>query len=76
MPVSPTIKVIDGKTIYRSEKWWSAALLVESFGRRQIAVYVWNKRKDEWKRRQKFVISNAKHWGQLKEVVEKLLPNL
>ena len=76
MPISETIKVIEGQTIYKSEKWWSAVLLVESFGRKQIAVYVWNRRNDGWKRRQKFVISNAKHWGRVKEVVEKLLPKM
>ena len=39
-PVSETLKVIRGITVYRTEKWWSAVTLLESFGRKQIATYL------------------------------------
>lgn len=76
LPVSEVLKVIDSATIYKTEKWWSAVVLMDSFGKRQVAVYVWNKRNDEWKRRQKFVVSNKKQWEQLKSSVEKFLSEL
>ena len=72
-PVSETLKVIDGTTIYKSNKWWSAVVLLESFGRKQIAVYLWNKVGDDWKRRQKFVVSDKETWAKVTEAVEKYL---
>ncbi len=73
-PVSETLKVIDGTTIYKTDKWWSAVVVVESFGRKQIALYLWNKAGDEWKRRQKFLVPNKEEqWTKLKEAVEKYM---
>ena len=76
LPISEVLKVIESTTVYKSEKWWSAVVLMESFGRIQVAVYVWNKKNDEWKRRQKFVISSKKQWEQVKNIVEGLIPKL
>ena len=75
-PVSETLKVIEGLSLYKTEKWWCAAVLLESFGKKQIAVYLWNRKADQWKRRQKFVIHNKDEWVRIKEKVEKLIPNL
>jgi len=75
-PVSESIKVIEGATLYKTEKWWAAVLLVQSFGKKQIATYLWNKKGDEWKRRQKFVVRDKGQWLQMKEEIEKLLPQL
>ncbi|KYH42157.1 MAG: hypothetical protein AYL32_000080 [Candidatus Bathyarchaeota archaeon B26-2] len=75
-PVSEILKVIQGITIYKTEKWWLAVLLLEAFGRRQIATYLWNNKNGVWKRRQKFVISNKTLWQQISEAIEKLLPEL
>ena len=75
-PVSETLKVIEGINLYKTGKWWSAVVLVESFGRKQVAVYLWNKKVDQWKRRQKFVIHNEDEWMRIKETIEKLIPNL
>lgn len=73
-PVSETLKVIEGTTIYKTNKWWSAVVVVESFGRRQINLYLWNKLGEQWKRRQKFLVPNKKEqWTLLKESVEKYL---
>lgn len=75
-PVSETIKVLEGTTLFKTDKWWAAVLLVESFGRKQIATYLWSKKGEEWKRRQKFVIRKKGEWLQIKEEIEKLLPQL
>jgi len=75
-PISERLKVIKGHTLYKTEKWWSAIVLVESFGRKQIAVYLWGKRDGQWKRRQKLVVHNKGEWLQIKEAIEKLLPEI
>jgi hypothetical protein len=72
-PVAEQLEVVEGTTIYKTDKWWSAVLVVKSFGRKQIAVYLWNKKGDEWKRRQKFMISSKENWAKIRETVEKYL---
>jgi len=51
LPVSETMKVIEAINIFKSDKWWAAVALVESFGRKQLAVYLWNKKENQWKSR-------------------------
>ena len=75
-PVSKMLKVIRGITIYKTEKWWLAVLLLEAFGRRQVATYLWNSKGGVWKRRQKFVVSSRELWWRISEAVEKLLSEL
>jgi len=76
LPVSESLKVLEGITLNKSEKWWAAVALIDSFGRKQIAVYLWVKRGDQWKRKNKFIIINKKNWQQIKDAVEKLIQNL
>jgi len=75
-PVSESLKVIQGITIYKTGKWWLAVVLLESFGRKQIATYLWNNKDGVWKRRQKFIVQNKTTWRQVSEAIEKLLPGL
>lgn len=76
LPISESIKVMESATIFKSDKWWAAVVLVESFGRKQLAIYLWNKKGGLWKRRQKFVVRNNAQWSQFKEAIEKFLPQL
>jgi hypothetical protein len=39
--IAEKLRVLDSVTLYKTGKWWSAIALVESFGRKQIAFYVW-----------------------------------
>lgn len=73
IPISEKLKVLDSVTIYKTAKWWSAVVLVESFGRRQVAMYVWLNRNGRWRRNQKFTIHSKAEWGQIKEAVEKFI---
>lgn len=75
-PVSETIEVLEGTTLFKTDKWWAAVLLVESFGRKQIATYLWNKKGEEWKRRQKLVIRDRGQWLQIKGAIENFLSQL
>jgi len=76
LPLSSFYKVIDYVTIFRSEKWWEAIVVIESFGRRSIAMYLWQKRNDQWKRKHKFQIRNSQEWEKLKGAIDKLAPKL
>lgn len=75
-PISEKLKVLNAITLYRTSKWWSAAALIESFGRKQIALYVWLNKDNRWRRKQKYVIHNKAEWSQIKEAIEKLIPQL
>ena len=72
-PVHEAVKVLAGETIYKTEKWWMAVLKIESFGRTNVAVYLWVKRKGEWKRQQKLTIGDIETWGKIKETVDKMI---
>jgi len=76
LPLSSFYKVIDYVTIFRSEKWWEAIVVIESFGRRSIAMYLWQKRNDQWKRKHKFQIRNTQEWEKVKVAIDKLTPKL
>ena len=47
LPLSSFYKVVDYITIFRSEKWWEAIVVIESFGRRSIAIYLWQKKGEQ-----------------------------
>jgi len=76
LPISEKLKVIESETLYKTDKWWSAIALVESFGRKQIAFYVWLNKDGKWKRNQKYTIHNKSEWAQIKEIVEKFILKL
>ncbi len=42
-------KVIDGYTIYKSNKRWIALVVVETSNKKELRLYAWELRKDEWK---------------------------
>lgn len=76
LPVSDFYKVIDHVTIFKSEKWWEALVVVESFGKRSISMYLWQFRDEVWKRKHKFTIRNLEEWKKVKNAVDKLAPKV
>jgi len=76
LPISEFYKVVDYLTIFKSDKWWEAIVAIESFGRRSIAMYMWESRDGKWKRKHKFSIRNVDEWNKVKDSVEKLLPKI
>ena len=74
LPISDFYKVIDYVTIFRSEKWWEAIVVIESFGRRSIAMYLWQFRNETWKRKHKFQLRNLDEWNKVKSAIDKLAP--
>lgn len=76
-PVHRALTVVDGITLYKTEKWWKAVVLTEAFGKKTLSVYQWIKdNKGAWKRKQKMSVRNRGDWLELKEAVEKLLEKL
>jgi hypothetical protein len=76
LPISDFYKVVDYATIFKNQKWWEAIVVFESYGRRQIGLYLWQKRAETWKRKHKFNIRNLEEWNKLKNSVEQLMPKL
>ncbi|MCW3980392.1 MAG: hypothetical protein NWF11_02845 [Candidatus Bathyarchaeota archaeon] len=76
LPISEFYKVIDYHTIFRSDKWWEAIVAIEAYGRRSIAMYMWQFRDGKWTRKHKFQIRGADEWSKVKIAVEGLLPKL
>ena len=76
LPISEKIRVIRYMNIFRSDRWWAACVLIESFGRRQVALYLWHNRGGSWKRRQKFVFRSRQEWESVKAMVDELVREL
>jgi len=76
LPISEFYKVLDQATIFRSEKWWEAIVLIESFGRRSIAMYLWQFRDGKWKRKHKFQLRNMDEWNKVKKTVDEFMSKL
>ena len=76
LPISEIYTVVDYITIFKSSKWWEAILVSEAYGKRSIGVYLWVKKNDVWKRKNKFSVRNMDEWHKLKDAVEQLAPKL
>lgn len=76
LPISEFYKVVDHVTLFKNERWWEAIVVFESFGKRSIGLYLWQKRSGVWKRKHKFNIRNLEEWNKIKNAIEKLAPKL
>jgi len=76
LPISEKLKVLDAVTIYKTAKWWSAVALVDSFGRKEVALYVWLNKDSRWRRNQKYTIHSKAEWNQIKDAIEKFVTQL
>ena len=77
VPIIPPLKVLDYTTINKRFGWWSAVVLLESYGRKQICFYLWQKKPDGgWRRKQKFAVHSQEHWALMSEAVDKMVGEL
>jgi len=77
LPIASPLKVIDYRTIKKGSGWWLAVVLVESWQKRSIGLYLWQRKKDgRWHRKQKFTIHTKEKWGLICEAVEGMLGQL
>jgi hypothetical protein len=72
------VKVLEGKTISKGQGWWTAILLVETYGKVQVKWYLWQEKEDKnthvksWKRKQSWTV-NPYTWGQQLKITEEYL---
>jgi len=76
LPISEFYKVVDSVTIFKNKNWWEAIVICESYGKRSIGMYLWQKRLDVWKRKHKFNVRNLEEWNKLKNAIDQLAPKL
>lgn len=77
VPIVAPLKVLDQKTINKRFGWWSAVVLLESYGRKQVCFYLWQKRPEGgWKRKQKFAIHNQQDWALIQDAVGSMIGTL
>jgi len=76
LPISEFYKVVDSVTIFKNKNWWEAIVIFESYGKRSIGMYLWQKKQDAWKRKHKFNVRNMDEWNKLKNAVDQLAPKL
>lgn len=72
-PAHEVLNIKDGKTVYKNDKWWRAVILYKRHGETRIGTYLWVKKNDEWKRKQKYAVRSPEDWEKEKEIIEKFM---
>ena len=75
-PVSNYYSVAEAETVFKSDGWWKAVLKIGKKGNyetEEVMVYLWQKRDESWKRRQKYTIKRRNDWRDEADAVESLL---
>jgi hypothetical protein len=70
VPIKPPLKVLKCHTINKKFGWWAAVVLLESYAKKQVCFYLWQKKDDAWKRKQKFGIHSKVDWQHMKKAVD------
>lgn len=76
VPIKAPLKVIGHHTINKKFGWWAAVVLLESYAKKQICFYLWQKKDDIWKRKQKFGIHSKEDWQRMRKAVESYIDEL
>lgn len=77
LPIVAPLKVIDYRTIKKGSGWWLAVVLVESWEKRNIGIYLWQRKKDgKWHRKQKFSIHTREKWDLISKAVNELIKDV
>lgn len=76
LPIKPPLKVLKYRTINKKFGWWAAIVLLESYAKKQICFYLWQKKDDGWRRKQKFGIHSKEDWTAMRNAVESFVKEL
>jgi hypothetical protein len=78
LPIRDPLVVLRYRTIKKNNSlgWWSAVVLLEDHGRKQVCFYRWRKSNKEWKRDKKLVFRSKQEWIAIKDAVEPFLDEL
>lgn len=74
-PVHEEISVLDGKTIFKTDEWWKAAIIAEGYHDPDILIYLWRNDGGSWKRKQKYKAKSPDKWENEKKIVDALVSN-
>jgi hypothetical protein len=71
------VEVVEGKTMSYGNGWWSAILLVKTFGKVQVKWMLWQEKTNragekEWQKKQNFTI-NSFNWEAFKKETDLML---
>ena len=77
VPIVAPLNVLEQKTVNKRFGWWSAVVLLESYGRKQVCFYLWQKKEGVgWKRKQKFAVHNQEDWELIQDAVSGMIGEL
>ncbi len=76
LPIKPPLQVLKYKTINKRFGWWVAVVLLQSYAKKQVCFYLWQKKDAFWKRKQKFGIHSREDWEKIKRSVEEFADEL
>ena len=76
LPIVAPIKVLDYRTIRKGSGWWLAVVFIEAFQKKAVGLYLWQKKRGQWKRKQKFTIHGKEKWLQISKAVEEFIKNV
>jgi hypothetical protein len=76
LPIKAPLRVLKYRTVNKKFGWWAAVVLLESYAKKQICFYLWQKKDDSWKRKQKFGIHSTEDWQIMKKAVESFIGEL
>jgi hypothetical protein len=78
LPIGETLTVLKYRTIKKNNSlgWWSAIVLLEDHGKKQVCFYRWRRNKGEWKRDKKLPFKTRAEWAMIKEGVEAYINEL
>lgn len=76
VPIKAPLKVLGYRTINKKFGWWAAVVMLESYAKKQICFYLWQKKGEEWKRKQKFGVHSREDWVSIKNAVESFIQQM
>ncbi len=78
LPIHAPLTLLRYRTIKKSSGfgWWSAVVLLEDHGKKQVCFYRWRRRGGEWKRDKKIAFHNLNEWNSIKGAVETFLRDM
>ncbi len=76
LPIKSPLQVLKHQTINKQFGWWAAVVLLESYAKKQVCLYLWQKRDSTWKRKQKFGIHSKEDWQLMKKAVESYIDEI
>lgn len=76
LPIKPPLQALKYKTINKRFGWWAAVVLLQSYAKKQVCFYLWQRKDDIWKRKQKFGIHSKEDWALIKKAVEEYVTEL